>query len=72
MEELVKMIMDRTGVSESQARQAAATTTINYLKDRLPSSASSEIDALIGAQAAGGVGAKVGEVAGKIEGAIRH
>ncbi len=71
MEELVKMIMDRTGVSESQARQAA-TTTINYLKDRLPSSASSEIDALIGAQAAGGVGAKVGEVAGKIEGAIRH
>ena len=71
MEELVTMIMQRTGISHDQA-QKAATTTINYLKDRLPSSVSSEINSLFGAQMAGEAGAKVGEIAGKIEGEIRH
>ena len=70
MDELVNMIMQRVGISKDQA-QGAASTTINYLKDRLPSSVSSQIDALMGAKAAAGVGEKVGEVAGKIEGAIR-
>ena len=35
MEELVKLVVEKTGISEEQAR-AAVLTVIQFLKDRLP------------------------------------
>lgn len=56
MDELVKLVVQKTGISEDQARQAV-TVVINFLKERLPAPIASQVDGLLSGQgsAAGGM-----------------
>ncbi|MDX6612514.1 MAG: hypothetical protein QOD75_1700 [Blastocatellia bacterium] len=71
MDELIKQVSDRTGISQDQAR-TAVTTVLGFLKDKLPAPIASQLDGLVGdsASAAGGVAdgaaGAVGDIAGKI------
>ncbi len=51
MEELVKLVMEKTGLPEGQARQAVE-TVIQFLKDRLPEPLAGQVDAAIKNEAA--------------------
>ena len=66
MDELIKRITEKTGISEDQARTAVTTVT-GFLKEKLPAPIAGQIDNVIGG--AGGVVAdKVGDVAAKVGG----
>lgn len=53
MEQLVKLVVDKTGISESQAEKAIA-TVLDFLKQKLPAPLAGQIDGLLknGGQAA--------------------
>ena len=54
MEELIKQVTARTGISEEQARTAVQ-TVIGFLKERLPAPIAGQVDsALSGTGGAGG------------------
>ena len=60
MDELVKMVSDKTGIPEATARQAVE-IVLNFLKDKLPAPFAGQIDGVLsGAAAAGGLGDIVG------------
>ena len=63
MDELVKMVAQKTGISEDQAR-TAVTTVLDYLKQRLPAPIASQVDSVLGGQA-GGVAGALGGLFGK-------
>ncbi len=46
MDELVKLVSQKTGISEDQARQAV-TVVVNFLKERLPAPLAGQIDNVI-------------------------
>ncbi len=46
MEELVKILVKQTGISEEAARKAVA-VVMGYLKDKLPDSLAGQLDALL-------------------------
>jgi hypothetical protein len=50
-QELVRMVAEKTGLPEDKARTAAE-TVIGYLKDHLPTAASSQLDNVTGGGAA--------------------
>jgi len=62
MDELVKQVAERTGISESQA-QTAVTTVLGFLKARLPESLAGQLDGFLGG-AAGAAGGLAGGLAG--------
>ncbi len=47
MDELVKLVVQKTGISEDQAR-TAVTTVLNFLKERLPAPIASQVDGVLG------------------------
>ncbi len=47
MDELVKLIVKKTGISEEQARKAIE-TVLSFIKQRLPAPIAAQIDSLIG------------------------
>ena len=51
MEELIKQVTAKTGISEEQAR-SAVTTVIDFVKNRLPAPIASQVDNVIGGGAA--------------------
>lgn len=53
MDELVNLVVERTGISEEQA-QGAVDTVLDYLKDKLPAPIAGQIDGLIGGEGASG------------------
>ncbi len=59
MDELVKLVAQKTGISEAQAR-TAVDTVLGYLKSRLPAPVAGQIDAVLAggniADAAKGLG----------------
>jgi uncharacterized protein (DUF2267 family) len=62
MNEIINMVKAKVGISDDQARQAVE-TVINALKQRLPSSLSSQIDSVLSGgvgEAAKGMGGKLG------------
>ena len=65
MDELVKSISEKTGISEDQARSAVTMVT-GFLKDKLPAPIAGQIDNVLGG--AGGVTDKLGDVASKVGG----
>ena len=69
MEELIKQVTERTGISENQAR-TAVNTVLGYLRDKLPAGVSAPIDNLIGggANVAGDVADTAQNVLGGIGG----
>jgi hypothetical protein len=46
MDELVKLVSQKTGISEEMARKAVE-TVIGYLKERLPNPIAGQIDSLL-------------------------
>ena len=61
-QELVRMVAEKTGISEDKARTAAE-TVIGYLKDKMPAAVSSQLDsAASGVSGMGkeGLGSKFG------------
>ncbi len=58
MDELVKVISQKTGLPEAQAKQAAQ-AAVDFLKSKLPAPIASQIDSVLGgkglADAAGGL-----------------
>ena len=63
MDELIKQVVERTGISESQA-QTAVTTVLGFLKTRLPEPIAGQLDGLLGgaAGAAGGLAGSAGDI----------
>ena len=47
MDELVKMVSKKTGISEALAKQAVE-IVVNYLKRKLPAPVASQIDGILG------------------------
>ena len=69
MDELIKQVVAKTGISESQARTAVE-TVVGFLKERLPAPVAGHVDGALGgaAGAAGGLAGKAGDVLGGLGG----
>lgn len=63
MEELIKQVTERTGISHEQA-QTAVTTVLGFLKTRLPEPLAGHLDSFLGGGAGGGGGADLGGLGG--------
>jgi uncharacterized protein (DUF2267 family) len=55
MDELVKHVSEKTGLSEEMA-SGAVETVIDYLKERLPQPIAGQIDGVLSGGASGGIG----------------
>lgn len=69
MEELIKQVTAKTGISEDQAK-SAITTVLGFLKDKLPAPIAGQLDNVVGGGGdvtgtAGDLAAKVGGLFGK-------
>ena len=69
MDELVKQVVDRTGISEQQARTAVE-TVVGFLKERLPAPIAGQVDGALGAAggAIGGLAGQAGDMLGGLGG----
>lgn len=65
MDELVKRITEKTGISEDQARSAISTVS-GFLKEKLPAPIAGQVDNIL--SGAGGMSDKLGDAASKIGG----
>ncbi len=63
MDQLVKMVQDKTGISQKDA-QTAVNTVVGYLKDHLPPQISGQIDAIMAGKDAGGIAKDIGGMFG--------
>ncbi len=52
MDELVKLVVKKTGISEDQARKAVD-TVLQFIKQRLPAPLASQIDGLLSGRGGG-------------------
>ena len=68
MDELIKQVVSKTGISEDQAR-TAITTVLGFVKDKLPAPIANQIDNAITGEG-GGVGGSVGDLASKAGGLL--
>lgn len=66
MDELIKRIIEKTGISEDQAR-SAVNTVAGFLKEKLPAPLAGQIDNVLSG-AGGGMTDNLGDVAGKVGG----
>jgi hypothetical protein len=69
MDELVKQVAQRTGISEENAR-TAVTTVLSFLKDKLPAPIAGQIDSVVGggqAETGGGIGDVASAVGGLLK-----
>jgi hypothetical protein len=65
MDELVKLVSEKTGLSEDMA-QKAVEVVVGYIKDKLPAPIAGQIDGLLaGGGDAGGIAGAVGGLFGK-------
>ena len=64
MDELTKLIAEKTGLSESQARQAAA-VAIKFIKDKLPGPLAAQVDSVLSGGGAGDMMKNLGGLLGK-------
>ena len=67
MEDLIKQVVEKTGISEAQA-QTAVTTVLGFLKTRLPEPIAGQLDGVLGG-ASGAVGGLTG-AAGNVLGGL--
>jgi hypothetical protein len=63
MDELVKLVAQKTGISEEQARTAVQ-TVIDFIKPKLPAPIGSQIDTILSGSAAGDIGKQLGGLFG--------
>jgi hypothetical protein len=68
MEELIRQVSERAGISEEQAHSAVQ-TVIGYLQNNLPSGVSQQLGGLIGgAGGGGGIADRAGDLMGGLGG----
>ncbi len=68
MEELIKQVTAKAGISEDQAR-SAVTTVIGFLKDKLPAPIAGQLDNVVSGEGGTVVeGGSVGDLASKAGG----
>jgi hypothetical protein len=53
VDELIKLVSQKTGLSEEMAR-VAAETVVNYLKDKLPAPIAGQVDSVLSGSGMGG------------------
>ena len=70
MEELVKQVATRTGITEDQAR-TAVTTVIGFLKDKLPQPIGAHLDSFVGGGSTETAGGGLGDLASKVGGMLK-
>ena len=66
MDELVKLVSEKTGLPPNTAKTAVE-TVIGYLKDKLPAPVAGQVDAVL---KGGGAGKGLGDVAGSLGGLL--
>jgi len=68
MEEVVKLVAAKTGISEEHAR-TAVTTVLGFLKEKLPAPIAGQIDSVVGGGegSAGGLGNIAASVGGLLK-----
>lgn len=64
MEELIKMISDKAGISSEQATTALNTVT-GFLKEKMPGGLGGQVEDYLKGKAGGGIADKVGDILGK-------
>jgi hypothetical protein len=67
MDELVKLVSQKTGISEEMARMAVE-IVLGYLKEKLPAPIAGQIDSVLGGagmQDLGGLAKGLGDILGK-------
>ena len=67
MDELIKQVTQKAGISEAQAKQTVE-TVMGFLKDKLPAPIASQVEGLLGGSGTpdvGDVGEKLGGIFGK-------
>jgi len=64
MDEIIKEVVKKTGISEEQAR-GAVTTVINFLKEKLPAPIAGQIDSVLGGSGVGDALKGLGGLFGK-------
>ncbi|HWG50118.1 MAG TPA: hypothetical protein VN669_10515 [Candidatus Acidoferrales bacterium] len=64
MNEIIEQLKTRVGLDDDKARSAAQ-TVIDFLKQRLPSSLSSQLDSVVSGGAAEGLKEKAGGILGR-------
>jgi hypothetical protein len=69
MEEIIKQVTERAGISEAQARTAVE-TVVGFLKNRLPEPLAGQLEGFVGGAsgAAGGLADTAGNVLGGLGG----
>jgi len=69
VDELVRQVVERTGISEPQARTAVE-TVVGFLKERLPAPIAGQVDNAVAGSAGvvGGITDKAGDVLGGLGG----
>jgi hypothetical protein len=67
MDELIKRVSEKTGISEEQAR-SAVTTVVGFLKEKLPAPVAGQIDNAIGGGGQSGGG--LNDIASKVGGLL--
>jgi hypothetical protein len=68
MEELIKMVTQKVGISESQAKSAVE-TVVSFLKDKMPGGLGSQVESFIGGNA-GTIGNVVDSIKDKVGGLL--
>ena len=68
MEELIKMVTQKVGSSEAQAKSAVE-TVVSFLKDKMPAGIGSQVESFIGGNA-GSMGGVVDSIKDKIGGLL--
>jgi hypothetical protein len=68
MEELIKMVTSKVGISESQAKSAVE-TVVSFLKDKMPGGIGSQVESFIGGKS-GSVGNVVDSIKDKVGGLL--
>lgn len=63
MEELVKLVSQKTGLPDAQARQATE-TVVHFLKEKLPAPVSAQLDAFLSGSGGGDIMGKLGGLLG--------
>jgi len=63
MDELIKMIVQRTGISEEQAGEIA-NIVLEFIKSKLPSPIAGQLDSLISGEGSGVLGTITGALGG--------
>ena len=69
MDELVNLVVQKTGISQDDARKAVE-VIVNELKTRLPGPISSHIDSFLSGGISGGMSAVAGEAGDMLKGKL--